>query len=64
MAERVLGHMISGVRGVYDRHEFYSEKKAALEALAAQIEHIISLPSENVVPMRAQVKIAVLSDRA
>jgi integrase len=41
-AERCLGHVIGGVRGVYDRHEFYDEKKEAYEALAALIERIVN----------------------
>jgi integrase len=41
-AERCLGHVIAGVRGVYDRHSFSEEKRAAFEALAAQIERIIA----------------------
>ena len=36
-AERCLGHVIGGVRGVYDRHEYYDEKAKAFEALAAQV---------------------------
>jgi integrase len=51
-AERCLGHVIGGVRGVYDRHEFYEEKKRAYEALAAQVERIVN-PSHNVVQLRA-----------
>lgn len=43
-AERCLGHVIGGVRGVYDRHEFYHEKQRAFEALAAQIERIVNPP--------------------
>ena len=50
-AERCLGHVISGVRGVYDRHEFHEEMKRAYEALAAQIERIVN-PQENIVPLR------------
>jgi integrase len=49
-AERVLGHVIGGVRGIYDRYEFYNEKKAALEALAGQIDRIIH-PQDNVLAM-------------
>ena len=37
IAERCLGHAIPGVRGIYDRHRFEDEKRAAFEALAAQI---------------------------
>jgi integrase len=49
-AERCLGHVIGGVRGVYDRHEFYDEKKQALERLAQQIAAIVEPPADNVVP--------------
>jgi integrase len=52
-AERCLGHVIGGVRGTYDRHEFYGEKRAAFEALAAQIGRIINPPPDNVLPLRA-----------
>jgi len=39
-AERCLGHVISGVRGVYDRHDFRDEKAAAFEKLAEQVAAI------------------------
>jgi integrase len=40
IAERCLGHVIPGVRGVYDRHEYLEEKRAAFEALATLVEGI------------------------
>jgi integrase len=40
-AERCLGHVINGVRGVYDRHEYQPEKAAAFEKLAEQIAAIL-----------------------
>ena len=40
-AERCLGHVIPGVRGVYDRHDFRDEKGRAYEALARQLDFII-----------------------
>jgi integrase len=52
IAERCLGHVIPGVRGVYDRHEFKDEKARAFEALAEQIDRILR-PRGNVVPIRA-----------
>ncbi len=52
-AERALGHVIGGVRGTYDRHEYYSEKKKAFEALAALVKRIIGR-DENVLPMRGE----------
>jgi integrase len=47
-AERVLGHIIPGVRGTYDRHEYRAEKLAALERLGALVERILH-PRESVV---------------
>jgi integrase len=41
-AERAIGHVIPGVRQVYDRHSFKKEKQAALEALAKEIAAIIN----------------------
>jgi integrase len=40
VAERCLGHVIPGVRGVYDRWEYLEEKRAAFEALAGLVEGI------------------------
>jgi integrase len=50
-AERCLGHLMPGVRSVYDRHQYRSEMLAAYEALAALIERIVD-PQENVVALR------------
>jgi integrase len=49
-AERCLGHVLSGVRGTYDRHQYADEKRRAFEALASLIERIVD-PQANVVPM-------------
>jgi integrase len=40
ISERVLGHVIAGVEGTYDRHSYADEKRDALEKLAAMVEHI------------------------
>ena len=53
-AERCLGHVIGGVRGVYDRHEYVEEKKRAFEALASQIDRIVNPQAANVVPIRGE----------
>jgi integrase len=50
VAERVLGHVIPGVRGVYDRHAYEAEKRDALEKLAGLVERIVN-PVPNVVPL-------------
>jgi integrase len=57
VAERVLGHVIGGVEGTYDRHGYDAEKGHALEALASLVERIINPPEgENVVayPRKAE----------
>jgi integrase len=41
-AERVLGHVIGGIRGVYDLYEYRDEKRDALAALARLIDRIIA----------------------
>lgn len=51
-AEAALGHVIGGVRGVYDRHKYLDEKRAAFEKLAALIEGIVN-PQPNVLPFRS-----------
>jgi integrase len=47
-AERVLGHVIGGVRQVYDRHSYAAEKRDALEKLAALVDRILH-PGDAVV---------------
>jgi integrase len=42
ITERVLGHVIPGVEGVYDRHSYWEEKKAALTSLANELANITS----------------------
>jgi hypothetical protein len=49
-AERCLGHVLSGVRGTYDRHEYLAEKRRAFEALASLIARIV-IPGDNVVAL-------------
>lgn len=53
VAERVLGHAISGVEGVYDRHEYEAQKADALNRLARLIETINTPPGSNVVTLRS-----------
>ncbi len=40
ISERVLGHVIAGVEGIYDRHDYLSEKRDALERLEREIQTI------------------------
>jgi integrase len=51
VAEQCLGHLVTGIRGVYDKHDFLQEKHEAFEALAALIERIVT-PTDTVVAFR------------
>jgi integrase len=51
ISERVLGHAMPGVEGVYDRHSYLDEKRDALEKLAAMVERVIAPPASNVVAL-------------
>jgi len=49
ISERVLGHVISGVEGVYDRHSYLDEKRDALAKLVVMVERILNpAPTEIV----------------
>jgi integrase len=53
-AERCLGHVIGGVRGTYDRHEYHAEKAQAYDALAKLIDRIVNPSATNVAELAAQ----------
>jgi integrase len=54
LAERVLGHAIAGVEGVYDRHSYDAEREAAVLSLANLIGEILHPPTKggNVVSIK------------
>jgi len=51
IAERTLGHALTGVRGTYDRYSYGAEKADALLRLAALIRSIVHPRAANIVPM-------------
>jgi hypothetical protein len=53
ISERVLGHVIAGVEGIYDRHDYELEKRDALEKLARMIERILDPLPATVTALRA-----------
>jgi integrase len=55
IAERVLGHAIPGVEGIYDRHHYDDQKAEAVERLAGLLETIINPPKGNIVPLRSAI---------
>lgn len=52
ISERVLGHAIPGVEGIYDRHHHMEEKATALQSLAKLINGIVTKPTppEKILP--------------
>jgi integrase len=54
-AERVMGHVVGGIEGTYDRHAYADEKAAALQRLAALIDSIVN-PRDNVLPLKKREK--------
>jgi integrase len=51
ISERVLGHTIRGVEGVYDQHDYSAEKADALAQLSALVATITNPPKGNVVAL-------------
>jgi integrase len=54
VAEAVLAHVKGGVRGIYDRHDYYDDKLGALTAWGARLRGIVepAAVASNIVPMR------------
>jgi len=50
-SERVLGHVIEGVEGVYDRHDYHEEKAEALTKLEAIVSAILWPSTGNVIQL-------------
>jgi integrase len=40
VAERSLNHKLSNVEGIYDRHDYFAERRAALQAWAGLLERV------------------------
>jgi integrase len=52
ISERVLGHAIEGVEGVYDQHDYDEQRAGALVKLADLITRIVKPTTGNVVSIR------------
>jgi integrase len=52
IAERVMGHAMGGVEGIYDRHSYVTEKAQALNALAGLLTNILRPEAPKVVNLR------------
>lgn len=52
VAERCLNHKIKGVAGIYDRYDYFEERRGALNRWARLIKEIKSGEASKVVPIR------------
>jgi integrase len=52
VAERVIAHAKQGLDRIYNLHEYFAEKKHALELWNARLRGIVEPPSGNVVSLR------------
>ncbi len=51
IAERCLNHRVKGIEGVYNRHDYFDERKSALSQWADLLTALESGSDYNVVPM-------------
>jgi integrase len=56
ISERVMGHAIVGVEGVYDQYPYFVEKNDALKRLSGLIEQILNPAPANVVTFDGKAK--------
>lgn len=54
IAERCLNHKIEGVEGIYDRHDYFDQRREALTKWAAFLEACETGKEWNVVPLRGK----------
>jgi integrase len=52
IAERMIGHLPSGMIKRYDRHDFLEEKHKGFVKLESEVELILNPPQADVVPLR------------
>ena len=58
IAERCLNHKVEGVEGIYDRHDYFAERREGLVKWANFLESCETGKDWNVVPIRGKRKIA------
>jgi hypothetical protein len=49
----VLAHVRPGIKGVYDLHDYFDEKREALSLWQARLKSFAEPPTNKVVPLRA-----------
>ncbi len=57
VVSRILNHAQDGVTAIYDKHDYLSEKRAALDAWALRLRSIIDpSPADNVLPLKGRAR--------
>ena len=56
--EAVLAHVRPGIKGVYDKHQYFDEKREALTAWAARLRDVVEPPPANVVKLANTKRVA------
>jgi integrase len=51
VAERCLNHKVKGVEGIYNRHDYFTERKAGLQTWADLLTDLERDESEKVIPI-------------
>ena len=46
VAERCLNHKLKGVEGIYNQHDYFDERREALEKLSQYLKDIINTPKK------------------
>jgi integrase len=52
VAELMLGHLLAGMRRVYDTHKYLDEKRAGFASLEREIDLILNPPAADVIQLR------------
>ncbi len=58
VAERCLNHKIKGVEGIYNRHQYFNERKAALNLWADLLLTLEQGEDYNVTPIKKAHKLS------
>ncbi len=54
VAERCLNHKVKGVEGIYNRHDYFNERKAGLQAWADLLAELEKDDTDKVIPIKGR----------
>ena len=58
MAQRCLNHKLKGVEGIYNRHDYFAERNAALAGWGQLLVQLEQGGSAKVIPIAASRRVA------